>query len=329
VKSSWVIALCVAAWAAGGPQDPGRDLRSRQAITAQGPILVAEEVFQATVTSVEDGDSVVVKSRASAESIALVVAEVDAPELTQAGGPEARAFLSRFALGKTVTVRLKSATERSARIEIDGVDVSAALIRGGMAWHCPRFTEERELIGAEADARAAKRGLWSTPRPTPPWLFRGAGACWQQKKNSGSDERPDFSGAWTAIDPPAHAGQTVTITQDAAGLTIERPVNGSLDSMHYKFEKTTSRVRLTPHGAVDVVAKARWNGPLLIVEERTWRVPGEEADNVRQILWVDARGQLNLEVSSPRPIGENDTTRWVLRRDAPRLPPRNDLPAGR
>jgi hypothetical protein len=49
-----------------------------------------------------------------------------------------------------------------------------------MGWHCPRYSEDRELTRAEADARGAKRGLWSVSQPTPPWLFRGTGACWQQ-----------------------------------------------------------------------------------------------------------------------------------------------------
>jgi endonuclease YncB( thermonuclease family) len=149
----------------------------------QEPLLVAEEVFKATVTSVEDGDSLVVK--AAAEQTSIHIVGVDAPEMSQPGGPEAKAFLSALVLGKPVIVRLKSTTERLATVEVDGTDVSAALIRRGMAWHCPRYTDDRELVSAEAEARAAKRGLWAAPRPTPPWLYRGAGACWQQKKSGG------------------------------------------------------------------------------------------------------------------------------------------------
>lgn len=169
----------VGAVAAHG-QDPTLDMRFRAVRASQDPLLVAEEVFQATVTAVEDGDSLVVGSQTGSTTIHL--AGVDAPEMSQPGGPEAKAFLNDLVLHKTVTVRLQSAAERLARLEVNGSDVSAALVRGGMAWHCRRYTDDRELTTAEADARATKRGLWAGSRPTPPWQHRGVDACWQQKK---------------------------------------------------------------------------------------------------------------------------------------------------
>lgn len=175
-----VIAVIAQSW-----QGPLWDVRFRR---SQDPVLVVEEVFKATVTSIEDGDSVLVTTPNERYTLHLV--GVDAPELSQPGGPEAKAFLSELVLGKAVTVRLKSVSERSARLEINGSDVSAALIRAGMAWHCPRYTEDHDLTRAEADARKAKRGLWNLDRPTPPWLLRGVGACWQQQKGSVSSARP-------------------------------------------------------------------------------------------------------------------------------------------
>jgi micrococcal nuclease len=179
----------------------------------QGPLLVAEEVFTASVMSVEDGDSVVVKMEN--EQIALNLAGVDAPELSQPNGLQARQFLSDLTLGKTVTVRLTGGTDRMARLEVAGVDVTEALVRGGMGWHCPRYADDRELTRAEAEARSAKRGLWSVAQPTPPWLHRGAGACWQQssKPRVSSENRPNFSGTWTAVSPPHRAGQQLKISR--------------------------------------------------------------------------------------------------------------------
>jgi endonuclease YncB( thermonuclease family) len=160
--------------------------------TRQEPLLVAEEVFTATVLSVEDGDSIVVQT--GGERMALDLAGVDAPEAAQQGGPDAKQFLSALTLGKTVTVRLTGAPDRFARISVNGVDVTEALIRAGMGWHCPRFADERNLVDAEADARGARRGLWRAARPTPPWLYRGAGACWQKPATPrvSSQARPDF-----------------------------------------------------------------------------------------------------------------------------------------
>ena len=210
------------------------------------------------------------------------LAGVDAPELSQPGGPQAKQFLTSLTLGKTVTVRLTSVADRLARLELSGVDVTAALIRAGMGWHCPRYADESDLANAEAEARGAKRGLWSVSRPTPPWLSRGAGACWQQttKPRVSSQKLPNFSGTWTAVSPSDRAGQKLRITQDAVSVTLERMSGPNRAPVVYKLNGTTSRALATPSGPVDIVAKARWNGSALIVEERRWTAPGEEATNV-------------------------------------------------
>jgi endonuclease YncB( thermonuclease family) len=308
----WLWSIGLAAMQVGQIPRADTDARLRQ-----GPLLVAEVVFTGTVTSVEDGDSIVVKT--PTELLPVQIVGVDAPELSQAGGPEARTFLIALVIGKSVTVRLKSVAERIGAVDLDGTDVSETLIRRGMAWHCPRFTDDRKLTSAEAEARASKRGLWTDARPMPPWLYRGAGECWLEKKRSAGVERPDFSGTWTAISPVDRVGQRMTIRQDAVSLTLEQPSEQGTHSLVYKLDGTTSRALSTPYGPVDSVAKTRWIGQSLIVEEREWSRPGEEPTSVRQILWLDDRGFLNMEVSSPRPVGQSDSTTVVMKRDAPLL----------
>ena len=283
----------------------------------QGPILVAEEVFRGSVTSIEDGDSLSVK--ASTETILIHLEGIDAPEMSQSGGYEAKTALRELTLGKQVTVRLKSAIDRLARVEVDGADVSATMIRRGMAWHCPRFTTDRDLTTAEEEARAAKRGLWSAARPTPPWLHRRAGSCWERvKAPAGLDaQRPDFSGVWTAVNPPHRAGERLTIAQDSDSLTIEHHSDVGTQSAVYKLEGSTSLAFTTPNGPADVVAKTRWSGQALILEERQWLIRGEEAKSRRHVFWLDGPDVLNVEISTPQPIGEVDTTRLVLRRVPP------------
>ncbi len=275
----------------------------------QDPSLVAEEVLQAHVTSVEDGDSLVVRTVAASDSLTIHIAGVDAPEMSQPGGPEAKAFLAALVSGKTITVRLKPTLERLARVEVDGSDVSLLLVRNGMAWHCPRFAKEDDLAAAEADARRARRGFWSRPQPMPPWLHRGVGVCWQQEKTPAkSQSRPDFSGRWTAVSPPDRAGDELTIVQDSRTLTIRQQSGRFAEPITYKLEGTTSRAFTTEHGPADIVAKGRWQDAVWMVDERQWMVRGEEARNVRRRLWLDAGGFLNFEESSPRPIGEYDAT---------------------
>jgi len=60
-----------------------------------------------------------------------------------------------------------------ARINVQGGDLGAMLIRDGYGWHyeqyAPNATEYSRL---ERQARNADRGLWSKPNPTPPWKWR-------------------------------------------------------------------------------------------------------------------------------------------------------------
>lgn len=147
-----------------------------------GLVLVAEEVFQAQVSVVLDGDSVLVQD--GLQKIVIRVQGVDAPESSQRFGYEAAALLRELLGDKTVTVRRRGRKTESgetiARVEVNGADVSRALISNGLAWRCDRFAEDRGLASAETAAKNGRRGLWQDASPTPPWKHRGAAECWEE-----------------------------------------------------------------------------------------------------------------------------------------------------
>ena len=60
------------------------------------------------------------------------------------------------------------------RVYVGGVDVSAALVEQGAAWVYRQFARDRALFRLEAQAKAAKRGLWGLPKAQrcPPWDWR-------------------------------------------------------------------------------------------------------------------------------------------------------------
>jgi endonuclease YncB( thermonuclease family) len=70
-------------------------------------------------------------------------------------------------------------TERYGRtvafVRVGSTLVNEELIRQGVAWVFTRYCDRaicQEWKKLEAEAREAKRGLWSMPNPVPPWEWR-------------------------------------------------------------------------------------------------------------------------------------------------------------
>jgi len=57
-------------------------------------------------------------------------------------------------------------------VVVGGSDANAAQVRDGYAWVFRRFENDAVLIALEAEARSARRGLWRSPEPVPPWVWR-------------------------------------------------------------------------------------------------------------------------------------------------------------
>jgi endonuclease YncB( thermonuclease family) len=62
----------------------------------------------------------------------------------------------------------------------DGRHLSQELVRAGYAWWFRRYSADPRLAILEAQARAARRGLWADPDPIAPWEWRSqAGSRFQ------------------------------------------------------------------------------------------------------------------------------------------------------
>ncbi len=80
--------------------------------------------------------------------------------------------------GKTVTVQDHGRGRYGRTIgEVilpDGHVLNHELVRTGLAWWYRRYApDDGTLSQLEANAKAAKRGLWADPNPVPPWAWRG------------------------------------------------------------------------------------------------------------------------------------------------------------
>lgn len=127
------------------------------------------------VLTVVDGDTIRVRMGGSIETVRLI--GIDTPETkhpdlpVQCFGPEASAAANALLAGKTVRLEFDASQGRRDRYErllayvhVDDVHVNAWLVRHGYAreytYGAP-YRYQAAFQAAQAEARAAERGLWS------------------------------------------------------------------------------------------------------------------------------------------------------------------------
>lgn len=149
--------------------------------TAAATLCLCASAFAWTVTAlgVHDGDSInVLCTNGTCENIRLY--GIDAPELRQDYGPEARRGLAKLvgrgALDIEPLDRDKyGRTVALVRLE-GGVAVNEAQVAQGNAWVFTRYCRQEPLCSRlaelEARARAERRGLWAGGDPVHPADWR-------------------------------------------------------------------------------------------------------------------------------------------------------------
>jgi len=139
---------------------------------------------------------------------------VDAPELEQPGGPEAKAFLTSLIGGRTVWIDilvkmdtgrsidkygrivcvpylqqeysgclLKTPAERRHRAQYFGKtfttmrNIELEMVLNGWAWVLDRYGPDDRYFEALDDARRNKRGIWADENSMDPWRFKQLGGA--------------------------------------------------------------------------------------------------------------------------------------------------------
>ena len=122
------------------------------------------------VVGVPDGDTLAI--RIDQQVLHLDLRRIDAPEIGQPFGSEARESLAALCADRPVKLdELGIDTGRRVigEVECDGVDVGEEQVRRGLAWTAKRKRRDVQLEELQAKARAAQKGLWSQDKPVPPW----------------------------------------------------------------------------------------------------------------------------------------------------------------
>jgi|SRR5581483_2373160 len=139
---------------------------------------VGAEVLVGRVVGVHDGDTITVLSEVDGKKVSTKVRlwGIDAPESKQAFGSRAKDELSGMVFNKAVRVEVQDKDRYGrtvGRVFVGAVDANLAMVRAGFAWWYQTYAKKAtDLQSAEAEARAAKRGLWSDKTPVAPWAFR-------------------------------------------------------------------------------------------------------------------------------------------------------------
>lgn len=140
----------------------------------------AERSFRGTVTHVSDGDTLWVRPATGGRPVAVRLVGIDAPELCQPHGPEARQALDRQARRQAVTVQVQGRDDYDrllARIELEGQDLGGWLVTTGHAWSSRWRRDPGPYAQQQALARQAGRGLWARPAVEPRHFRREHGRC--------------------------------------------------------------------------------------------------------------------------------------------------------
>ena len=147
------------------------------ALLAAGQPASAEAIT-GRVVGVADGDTLTVLAEGKRQ-VRVRLAGIDAPERRQPYGTRARQALAALAFGRAAQVEVEDIDryERPVgRVRVGGSDVNAEMVRRGAAWVYTRHNRDPSLVPLEAEARAARRGLWALPEAEriPPWEWRAA-----------------------------------------------------------------------------------------------------------------------------------------------------------
>ena len=127
------------------------------------------------VIEVYDGDTITLLAKENKKYRVRFYA-IDAPEAAQENGIESRDALRQKILGKNVTVKV-AAVDRYQRVVGKVMEgeryINLEMVKEGMAWYYSDYAPRQfSFMDAELQARMAKKGLWESPNPEPPWKWR-------------------------------------------------------------------------------------------------------------------------------------------------------------
>jgi endonuclease YncB( thermonuclease family) len=134
----------------------------------------APAAIEGRVAKVIDGDTLQLQ-QADGRLIDVALAGIDAPELCQPWGGDARDALKEWVQGQPVTFRPSGKDERGRTLGalfVDGVELNRRMVEEGHAWSQRVKWDRGPYVKQERMARSLGRGLHGTPGAQAPADFR-------------------------------------------------------------------------------------------------------------------------------------------------------------
>jgi endonuclease YncB( thermonuclease family) len=143
-------------------------------------LQVQADTLLGRVVSVADGDTITILDDTHTQH-KIRLTGIDAPEQRQGFGKVSKERLAEQVAGQSVAVewaKVDRYGRKVGKVLLAGLDCNLEQVKRGMAWHYKQYEREQSpadrqsYAAAEAEARAAKLGLWRDAEPMPPWEFR-------------------------------------------------------------------------------------------------------------------------------------------------------------
>lgn len=143
--------------------------------------------WQGKVVKIADGDTVTVLD-IDKKQIRVRLWGIDAPESKQPFGTKSKQFLSKLIFGQIVDIEGYKADQYGrilGKVYLDHQYINLMMVQSGLAWHYKSYApKDADLAQAQSLATKQELGLWSDPKPVPPWQFRAT------KKKAPSNVKP-------------------------------------------------------------------------------------------------------------------------------------------
>ncbi len=134
------------------------------------------EVIPATLIKIYDGDTVTVMFPGESKPKRVRLYGIDAPEMDQPGGKEAREALVELIGKKEIAIDSQGTDVYGRTIGIvlaDQQDLCLEMLKLGRVWYYREYAKQRkDYAEAEAKAKEQKLGIWGTESPVAPWTWR-------------------------------------------------------------------------------------------------------------------------------------------------------------